>query len=422
MRIVVIGGGAGGLVAAWSLAGAHEVWLLEAQPMLGGNIRTLGRNVHPNVRPDLAAGLHLDAGVVEFPKPWFPRFHALMHHLGVELAGVPGTSAYFPADGRQFFTPQALLHTTHHDVRWKLRALARLTPLLGARQAFLQRTQHLTEAQLYAHRFVDFLEPGDLRMWLKLLCTYAWSIPLADVDDIPAALAVPVMRSIVSNIEWSGVVGGAYAYVEKIVAQLETGGAHIQTQCAVRGVTRGPEGVRVAMPDGSVLHCDAVVLAVTPDHVLSLLHDADEKETRWFAPWRGNDAVTVLHMDTGLYARRGVSWYSEFDVFETGANTGGYNAYLNRLNQVPEGRGHFSLALAMDHEVDPEKVIHRQEHHSPRYTVDALAQRPDVLAHHGHRATWYAGAWLGDGLHEGAVVSGLAVGAQLGGRTLLPNG
>lgn len=421
MRIVIVGGGAAGLVAAWSLAAEHQVWLLEAEPMLGGNIRTVGRNVQANVRPERTEGLFLDAGVVEFPRPWFPTFHALMAALAVPLVEVPGTSACFTLNGRQHLSPQAIVHTPRAP-GWKVRQLGALLPLLEERKQFLLRSHGLSVAQLYDQRLVDFVSPGDLRTWLRLLCTYAWSIPLEQVDDIPAALAVPVMRHIVSSIAWSAVVGGAYAYVEKIEQQLAADGAVVRTACPVARITRDADGVRVTLANREQLQCDAVVLAVTPDRVAGLLADADAMETRWFAEWKGNDAHTVLHLDTGLYRRRDVTWFSEFDVFQTGPDTGGYNAYLNRLNQVPAERGDFSLALGMEHEVDPACVVHRQAHHSPRYTAAALAHRPDVQQNQGHRSTWYAGAWLGDGLHEGAVASGLALGAVLGGRAVVPQG
>ncbi len=65
MRIAIVGGGASGLITAWLLDRAHEVTLFERAPVLGGHIRTLGRNAP---RGDLPAGLWLDAGVVEFSR------------------------------------------------------------------------------------------------------------------------------------------------------------------------------------------------------------------------------------------------------------------------------------------------------------------------------------------------------------------
>ena len=126
----------------------------------------------------------------------------------------------------------------------------------------------------------------------------------------------------------------------------------------------------------------------------------------------------MVHTDTGLYERRGVKHYSEFDLFET-ADGAGYNAYLNRLSGVPpEHPRRYFLAFNLDEEIDPSQVIHEEHHHTPSYTVEALLHRPEVIETNGEAQTFHAGAWLGDGLHEGAVESALRVSERLGGRTL----
>ncbi len=72
------------------------------------------------------------------------------------------------------------------------------------------------------------------------------------------------------------------------------------------------------------------------------------------------------------------------------------------------------MAFGLDSEFDPARILHRQEHEVPAYTVTALSTREEIRAHNGHRRIWYAGAWLGNGLQEGAVCSALAVSRALG--------
>ena len=62
MRIAIIGGGSAGLVTAHLLDGVHEVTLFEREPILGGHVRTLNRNVACDLDPELI----LDA---QFPHP-----------------------------------------------------------------------------------------------------------------------------------------------------------------------------------------------------------------------------------------------------------------------------------------------------------------------------------------------------------------
>ena len=64
------------------------------------------------------------------------------------------------------------------------------------------------------------------------------------------------------------------------------------------------------------------------------------------------------------------------------------------------------------------KVIDVQQHTSPAYNVDAIRYRQEVIATNGENNTYHAGAYLYDGLHEGAVTSGFVVSALLDGLRL----
>jgi uncharacterized protein len=79
MRIAVIGGGASGMATAYMLdKQGHYVTVFEQQPILGGHIQTLNKNVKPN-QSDCSE--RLESGVLEFPTV-FHNFVALMQELG----------------------------------------------------------------------------------------------------------------------------------------------------------------------------------------------------------------------------------------------------------------------------------------------------------------------------------------------------
>lgn len=60
------------------------------------------------------------------------------------------------------------------------------------------------------------------------------------------------------------------------------------------------------------------------------------------------------------------------------------------------------------------KIIHRQQHNTPLYSVAAIRYRNEVVATNGENHTYHAGAYLGEGLHEGAISSAFAVSELLG--------
>ena len=82
MKVAIIGGGAAGMSCAYLLDKKHEVSVFEKQPMLGGNIRTLNKNVSVE-NGKLEKGLFIDNGVIEFDRGNFDNFHKLMKDLKV---------------------------------------------------------------------------------------------------------------------------------------------------------------------------------------------------------------------------------------------------------------------------------------------------------------------------------------------------
>jgi predicted NAD/FAD-binding protein len=77
LRIAVVGGGIGGLSAAWLLSQRHEVVLFETEPRLGGHANT-------TEAPGLKGPVPVDTGFIVYNEPNYPNFTALLSHLGVE--------------------------------------------------------------------------------------------------------------------------------------------------------------------------------------------------------------------------------------------------------------------------------------------------------------------------------------------------
>ncbi|HJN78328.1 MAG TPA: FAD-dependent oxidoreductase [Myxococcota bacterium] len=410
MRVAVVGAGAAGLTAAWLLDSTHAVTLFEEAPVLGGHVRTLGGNLPP--LPGLE-DVAVDCGVVEFEASVFTHFSQLLDRLDVTRTPVPCFTQLFLADGRILPSPGAQ-RVSGAGLRARLGSMLRLVPLAAARRRFVKLAERASNEELEELPIQAFLQPDAFGTWMRLLLTYAYSIPYELTDKVPAALAVPVLREFQSPESWFGVLGGVHRYVSALAGRLQ--GPVCRGQ-RVERLRRSDDGVEL-WADGHSQGFDAVVIATPPQAVLPMLEDPSAAEVRRFEAWRPHTARTVVHSDTGLYERRGATYRSEFDVFELPSG-GGYNAWLNRLCGLPEaGPPALSLSLGMEDEIAPERVLHVQEHATPLYTMAALRSRPEVRKHNGERNTWFAGAWLGNGLHEGAVRSAEAVARGLGAPTL----
>ncbi len=134
-------------------------------------------------------------------------------------------------------------------------------------------------------------------------------------------------------------------------------------------ISRLNNSIKIHFYNGTYQEFERVVFATPPDQVLTLLSDATEIEIKRFSPWKKNLATNIAHTDSSLYEPYGIKEFSEFDFFQT-SKSWGYNAYLNQLCSL-KGCQKYSLAFN-----------------------------------------------LADGLHEGAITSGLRV-AELVGNNLV---
>lgn len=404
MHIVIIGGGAAGMAAAHYLAPAHQVTVLEKESMLGGNIRTLNKNVTSACIP---TDIVLDNGVVEFHRDRSPGLTSLIEDLGLHLDPVAGgsTSLYL-CDGRAFHMPGAIRNqrtSVPHSVLSYTRLLWQLRHLvpIGIR---MRRSRGESSGSV-----AGLLRDDVMSKWIRMLLMYGYSIPYTQIDCFPARMAIPTLMQSAIGTRWVRLRGGVYTYIKEIIKRAGPA-LTVELDQMVHSVERRSDGVLIER-SGTPLKADRVVFAVPPDQVLHMLADPDENERRWFSPWQSNYATTIIHTDESIYSAWGVREYTEFDVFEKdGGSDAGYNAYLNRLCGLPTvGESHYFLAYNMEDRIDPRKILHKQRHHTPLYTAEAAQFRDEISAANGRNATCHAGAYLYNGLHEGAIQSALAI-------------
>jgi uncharacterized protein len=404
MKIAVIGGGASGMVSAYLLdKQGHHVTIFERQPMLGGHIRTLNKNVSPNQSDCTEI---LECGVLEFPTI-FTDFIALMKELDVELEPVSIGSGMFFNNGGRFLSGVA----TNNNFTGIHRLIEHLLfDTLYVRSASLWlRTQLADIHDLSDRSLAEYLNhPGTRDTWLKLLIMYSYSIPFELIDDFPAELAIPTLRAYIST-NWVRVKGGVYTYIEKILERFK---GEIVLGVEIDRIVRSPDGVKLMMSTGKIHEFDRVVFATPPDRVMALLADPTTVETKRFADWQANYISSVVHQDAAMYDRFGIHKPSEFDFFQTDTRWG-YNGYLNQLCGISSPR-HYFLSFQLEELIAPEQIIHTQAHHTPLYTNESFQYRDEVVATNGENHTYHAGAYLGDGLHGGAITSAVRVARLIG--------
>jgi uncharacterized protein len=415
MKVAIIGGGASGMVTAYLLdKQGHQVTVFERESMLGGHIRTLNQNVQPN-RSD--CNLFLENGVLEFPTS-FHNFIALMTELGVELEPVNIGSALFLKNGKHYLSKVA--------IERNFTGIQRFVKYLHINLFYLRSASFLMAAKFW--KAIDFQnqsladrfkQPYLRHIWLKLFAMYSYSIPFAQIDDCPAELVIPTLRDDIF-VNWVRIKGGVYSYIQKILDRFQ---GEIRLNIDIAAIIRHSVGVTIELADGKALEFDKVVFATPPDRVLKLLADPHPDEIARFEAWQGNHVQTLLHTDASMYAPYRVQEGSEFDFFETDAQHGywGYNARLNQLCGI-DSPIQYSLSFNLENSIDPDRILHIQQHHTPLYTVAAFRHRQEIIATNGDYHTYHVGAYLGDGLHEGAITSAIRVAALIADSTKIESG
>lgn len=381
----------------------HHVTVFERQPILGGHIRTLNKNVTPNQSD---CDEILENGVLEFPAA-FHNFIALMQELGVELEPVHIGSALFLEDGRHFLS--GLMIKKNFTGIQRLIEHLRLDTLYARSAGLWMKTRFSKQQDLYDQRMSQYLQRLCIaNSWLKLLTMYSYSMPFELIDDFPAELAIPALRDYVF-VNWVRIKGGVYSYIEKILERFK---GRILLNVKITALFRSPNAVEIELSDSNLQEFDKVVFATPPDQVMMLLSDPTDVERKRFLAWKANYATTLLHTDTSIYARYGIQQLSEFDFFQTNSRWG-YNACLNRLCGI-SSRVQYSLAFQLNELIAKDHIIHTQKHHTPLYTVESFRYRDEVVAINGENNTYHVGAYLGDGLHEGAITSAFRVAQLIG--------
>jgi uncharacterized protein len=417
MKIAIIGGGASGIVTAYLLdKQGHQVTVFEREPMLGGHIRTLNQNVRPNQSD---CNLILENGVLEFPTT-FHNFIALMAELEVELEPVNIGSALFLKNGRHYLSKVAIDRNFTGIKRflesWRMN-------LFYLRSASLLIAAKFWETINFRDRSLadSFQQPSLQHTWLKLFAMYSYSIPFSQIDDCPAELVIPTLRDDVF-VDWVRIKGGVYSYIQKILDRFK---GKILLGVEVAAIRRTAIGVSITsvgfaneLTGDKTQEFDKVVFATPPDVVLKLLADPRPDEIARFTAWQGNHVQTLLHTDAAMYAPYQVKEGSEFDFFETDKQHGdwGYNARLNQLCGI-SSPVQYSLSFNLESLIAPDGILHIQQHHTPLYTVAALSDRQEIIATNGAYHTYHVGAYLGDGLHEGAITSAIWVAELIANET-----
>lgn len=458
-RVAVVGGGAGGLGAAFLLArGGRAVTLYEAGASAGGHARTVDVALPRGApRPSVA----LDTGFIVYNAATYPDLVSLFETLrvpqdnssmsfaaSVDLGdggriewGSDGLDCLF-ADRRNLLRPG--LYSMLYDMRrfnYAVHAyVARVATDPGAAEAGMTLAEFLS-AGAYSNAFIS--------AYLLPMVSAVWSAPFRGALAFPARalfrfFVAHGLAQTFARPQWRTPLRRSRDYVAAVLEDLAAHGAAVRLSTRVAAVRRGRGEVAVVTEGGGEEVFDQVVFACHAPAVLELLGaGASPVERRVLGAFRYAENVSVVHMDARLMpvcrgtwsgwnfvSRRG----AEAEAMAAGVGGGGGGGgsedkpvcvtyWLNKLQNLNRGAaGMPDLFETLNPcvAIDPSKVLSEARFQHPQFTEESVRAQDDLQnVIQGENRSWFCGAYARYGFHEDALMTGLDVAERLTGYKVL---
>jgi len=408
MKIAVIGTGIAGNVAAYRLAGDHEITVFEADRRIGG---------HTNTVDVLAAGQRwaVDTGFIVFNDLTYPNFIALLDELGVESqASDMSFSVRSERDGLEYngaslnalFAQRSnLLRPSFYRMLLDILRFNREAPALLDDPGDSISLGDYLDQNGYSSRFVDH--------YIVPMGAAIWSATPGGMRAVPAAFFVRFFHnhgllSVNDRPTWRVIKGGSRTYLDKLVAGHRD---RIRLDTPVEWVRRYSEYIEVKAKGAPVERFDRVFFACHSDQALKLLADPtpEEQEVLGAIEYQQNEAV--LHTDHSLMPARRLAWAAwNYHIPRGESNPDGKVALTYNMNilQSLEAPVEFCVTLNYTHAIDPDKIIQTISYSHPVFTEAAVAAQKRHREINGAHRTYFCGAYWRYGFHEDGVVSALS--------------
>ncbi len=411
-RIAIIGTGISGMGAAHLLHNAgHIITVYEKAKQIGGHTRTLVVD-YDNV------SIPVDTGFIVYNEPNYPNLVGLFRHLNVAVKKSDMSFAV-TADGGRFewaahslngvFGQRSnLLRPSFYRLIGDVRRFNRLA--LGT----IEQHPHLSLGGL-----LDTLHLGDdfRRYYILPMGGAIWSCPTSRMLEFPASTFVTFFKNhgllgMTGQHQWYTVDGGAREYMAKLTASYLN---RIRTDCAVVGVVREDDTVKISDNKGQIEIYDQVVFACHANETLRLLKDPSTEESSILGAFGYQANTAYLHRDTSIMPRRRRCWASwVYHLQQNSEGNGiGVTYWMNRLQSI-DNRYPLMVTLNPTQPIAEGLVFDKHVFEHPVFTAQTLVAQQKLPSLQGQRNSWFCGAYTRYGFHEDGLLSAVNVAQSMG--------
>ena len=406
-RIAVVGAGVAGLTAARHLRRNFDISVFEANDYAGGHAHTVEAEVE-------GRRFQVDTGFIVCNDRNYPSFLAMLKELRVGL--IP-TEMSFSVSNRSLG-----LEYNGHNLNtlfaqrsnlWRGSFHRMLLDILRFNPAARRHTGCGDARDTTVGEFVRRQKFGRLFAdnYLLPMVAAIWSCEPSQAKAFPMTMLARFfanhgLLNLFNRPRWFTITGGSRTYVQALTADFAD---RIHLSKPVRGVSRGPAGVRLRFDEGSE-EFDQVVLACHSDQALALLESPTRAETGILGaiPYRPNSVL--LHHDATLMPRQRRAWASwNFRAGDAASGRPPVVTYCMNILQKLQSPKPLLVSLNAENLVDPSAVLAEFSYSHPQYSAQGLRAQARLGEICGAGGIHYCGAWRHDGFHEDAVRSALDV-------------
>ncbi len=417
-RVVIIGSGISGTMAAYLISQNHDVVLIEKEDRTGGHTNTFTIATGPD------AGTPVDTGFIVLNDRTYPVLHKFFEKLGVAVRYSDMSFGFYcEASGLQYAAPKLrslfaqrgnIFSADHIGMIWELHRFNKLgrEALSGDEADNTETLQDFVERHSLSDYFVsNYLIP---------MAAAIWSSPDDGIRDFPIRIFLQFffnhgLLHLFDRPRWQTVVGGSKTYLERFK---ETFNGRCLVGSGAQRVERNEQGCVITLHDSEQLEADYVVLAAHADESLRLLGDADETETELLGAWDYQKNHTVLHTDTSFLpplTDAHASWNYRREAEGSGKKPLSITYDMNRLQGL-NTQNRYLVTLNGTRAPRADTVHYEITYDHPIFTRASVATQQKIRERNGKRRTFFCGAYLGFGFHEDGAKAGYEVGRQFGGE------
>ncbi len=405
-RVAIIGAGAGGVAAAYFLAGTHDVDVFEARSRIGGHCDS--RTVEYQGQP-----VTVDLGAQFFHPKTHPLYVTLLEDVGLagQMRAAPGSLCVFPVTGGRL----RLSSTNPWLTLPNAIAFGAFTQL--ARQAILRGMPWETTVDQWIASL-----PLDRRFKAQVLFPWITATIGCSRDDAAQASARSILQTFALAFP-ANLLAGSSTYNSRIGLQgnlqrlLDAApAARVHVDAAVQGLVQQDGAWTVHTADGGQGPYRYVVLNAPPRVGRELLRPLTgfADATTLLDAYEYFDSRLLIHGDPA-YVHPKRRYWAAYNAGVDGVECEG-SAWVGALHdRLPSGApADLFKSWAQRRRAEPDNILLERRFRHPRITRRSIAAARALQPLQGRGGLYFSGTYTtGTDLQETAVYSAMKVAEAL---------